>query len=129
MFCQGRSERLVRGIRVTAEGVGPSTDRQAERTRILDKRRWLPCWQRVELVETCSQEAMTRREAAAWARVSPDAYRRLGRDPQHLADLERGNTWRSGSCVILADTRLPSSSGGLSWGRHAKPFSFACRPQ
>jgi transposase InsO family protein len=37
---------------------------------MLDKRRWLPCWQRVELVERCLQEGMTRREAAAWRRVS-----------------------------------------------------------
>jgi transposase len=37
---------------------------------MLDKRRWLPCWQRVELVEKCLSEGMTRREAAAWRRVS-----------------------------------------------------------
>lgn len=37
---------------------------------MLDKRRWLPCWQRVELVEKCLSGGMTRREAAAWRRVS-----------------------------------------------------------
>jgi transposase InsO family protein len=37
---------------------------------MLDKRRWLPCWQRVELVEKCLSWGMTRREAAAWRRVS-----------------------------------------------------------
>lgn len=37
---------------------------------MLDKRRWLPCWQRVELVEKCLSEGMTRRQAAAWRRVS-----------------------------------------------------------
>ena len=37
---------------------------------MLDKRRWLPCWQRVELVQKCLGEGMTRREAAAWRRVS-----------------------------------------------------------
>jgi transposase len=37
---------------------------------MLDKRRWLPRWQRVELVEKCLSEGMTRREAAAWRRVS-----------------------------------------------------------
>jgi Helix-turn-helix domain len=37
---------------------------------MLEKRRWLPCWQRVVLVEKCLQEGMTRREAAAWRRVS-----------------------------------------------------------
>jgi transposase len=40
------------------------------RTRIQDKRRWLPGWQRVELVEKCLNEGMTRRQAAAWRRVS-----------------------------------------------------------
>jgi len=37
---------------------------------MLDKRRWLPCWQRVELVEKCVGGGMTRRQAAAWRRVS-----------------------------------------------------------
>jgi transposase InsO family protein len=35
-----------------------------------DKRRWLPRWQRVELVELCLEQGMTRRQAAAWRRVS-----------------------------------------------------------
>jgi transposase InsO family protein len=35
-----------------------------------DKRRWLPCWQRIELVEKCETEGLTRRQAAAWRRVS-----------------------------------------------------------
>jgi transposase InsO family protein len=35
-----------------------------------DKRRWLPRWQRVELVELCLEQGLTRREAAAWRRVS-----------------------------------------------------------
>ena len=35
-----------------------------------DKRRWLPRWQRIELVEKCLEEGMTRRQAAAWRRVS-----------------------------------------------------------
>ena len=34
------------------------------------KRRWLPGWQRFELVEKCLGEGMTRRQAAAWRRVS-----------------------------------------------------------
>jgi transposase InsO family protein len=50
-----------------------------------NKRRWLPCWQRVELVEKCLEEGMTRRQAAAWRRVSVstvqywiDRYRAAG---------------------------------------------------
>jgi transposase InsO family protein len=36
-----------------------------------DKRRWLPRWQRIELAEKCELEGMSRRQAAAWRRVSP----------------------------------------------------------
>jgi transposase len=35
-----------------------------------DKRRWLPSWQRVELVGLCLEQGFTRRQAAAWRRVS-----------------------------------------------------------
>jgi transposase InsO family protein len=35
-----------------------------------DKRRWLPRWQRIELVEKCIEEGLSRRQAAAWRRVS-----------------------------------------------------------
>jgi transposase InsO family protein len=35
-----------------------------------EKRRWLPRWQRVELVELCLEQGLTRRQAAAWRRVS-----------------------------------------------------------
>jgi transposase len=35
-----------------------------------DKRKWLPRWQRIELVELCLGQGLTRRQAAAWRRVS-----------------------------------------------------------
>src|SRR5438477_12255626 len=35
-----------------------------------NQRRWLPRWQRIELVEQCLGHGMTRRQAAAWRRVS-----------------------------------------------------------
>jgi len=35
-----------------------------------EKRRWLPRWQRIELVELCLVQGLTRRQAAAWRRVS-----------------------------------------------------------
>src|SRR3954449_9417872 len=35
-----------------------------------DKRKWLPRWQRIELVELCVEQGFTRRQAAAWRRVS-----------------------------------------------------------
>jgi transposase InsO family protein len=35
-----------------------------------DKRRWLSRWQRIELAEKCEVEGMSRRQAAAWRRVS-----------------------------------------------------------
>ena len=34
------------------------------------KRRWLPGWQRVELVSLCLDRGMSRREAASYRRVS-----------------------------------------------------------
>lgn len=34
------------------------------------KRKWLPVWQRIELVELCLNDGFTRRQAAAWRRVS-----------------------------------------------------------
>jgi transposase InsO family protein len=34
------------------------------------KRKWLPSWQRIELVELCVVQGLTRRQAAAWRRVS-----------------------------------------------------------
>ena len=34
------------------------------------KRRWLPGWQREELVRLCVEQGLTRRQAAAWRRVS-----------------------------------------------------------
>ena len=50
-----------------------------------DKRRWLPRWQRIELVELCLERGLTRRQAAAWRRVSVstvqywvDRYRAAG---------------------------------------------------
>ena len=48
-----------------------------------DKRRWLPSWQRVRLVQLCLGQGMSRRQAAAWQHVSVatvqywiDRYRR-----------------------------------------------------
>jgi transposase len=34
------------------------------------KRRWLPAWQRIELVSLCLDQGVSRREAASWRRVS-----------------------------------------------------------
>jgi transposase InsO family protein len=49
------------------------------------KRRWLPAWQRIELVSLCLDRGMSRREAASWRRVSVatvqywiDRYRAAG---------------------------------------------------
>lgn len=55
-----------------------------------DKRRWLPRWQRIELAEKCELEGMSRRQAAAWRRVSPSTVqywvdRRRGASPDALA--------------------------------------------
>jgi hypothetical protein len=54
-----------------------------------DKRRWLPRWRRVELAEKCELEGMSRRQAAAWRRVSPSTVqywvdRRRAASPDEL---------------------------------------------
>ena len=54
-----------------------------------DKRRWLPGWQRIELVEKCLEEGWSRRQAAAWRRVSPATVqywidRRRAASPEQL---------------------------------------------
>jgi len=59
-----------------------------------DKRRWLPRWQRIELVEKCLEEGMSRRQAAAWRRVSISTVqywvdRRRGASPEEL----RSGSW------------------------------------
>jgi transposase InsO family protein len=58
-----------------------------------DQRRWLPRWQRVELVEKCLNEGMTRRQAAAWRRVSPATVQYWIDHYRNASDEER----RSGS--------------------------------
>ena len=55
-----------------------------------DKRRWLPRWQRIELAEKCELEGMSRRQAAAWRRVSPSTVqywveRRRQASPEEVA--------------------------------------------
>jgi transposase InsO family protein len=54
-----------------------------------DQRRWLPRWQRVELVEKCLNEGMTRRQAAAWRRVSPSTVQYWIDRYRHASDAER----------------------------------------
>jgi len=55
-----------------------------------DKRRWLPRWQRIELAEMCLGEGLSRRQAAAWRRVSVSTVqywvdRRRGATPAEIA--------------------------------------------
>ena len=66
-----------------------------------DKRRWLPSWQRVELVELCLKRGVTRRQAAVWRRVSVstvqywvDRYRRASADERASGEwaLDRPST-------------------------------------
>ena len=65
------------------------------------ERRWLPSWQRVELVELCLKRGVTRRQAAVWRRVSVstvqywvDRYRRASADERASGEwaLDRPST-------------------------------------
>jgi len=56
-----------------------------------NKRRWLPRWQRVELVEKCLNEGFTRRQAAAWRRVSVSTVQYWVRRYERADEAERAS--------------------------------------
>jgi transposase len=56
-----------------------------------NKRRWLPAWQRVELVELCVRRGFTRRQAAAWRRVSVSTVQYWVSRWQHASEEDRGS--------------------------------------
>jgi transposase InsO family protein len=59
-----------------------------------DKRRWLPRWQRIELVEKCLSDELTRRQAAAWRRVSPSTVQYwIERHRQATDEERRTGSW------------------------------------
>lgn len=62
------------------------------------KRRWLPRWQRLELVELCLEHGMTRREAAQWRRVSVSTV-------QFWIDRRRAATADEVASGVWADSR------------------------
>jgi transposase InsO family protein len=53
------------------------------------KRKWLPSWQRIELVELCVGQGLTRRQAAAWRRVSVSTVQYWVRRYQAASEAER----------------------------------------
>jgi transposase InsO family protein len=58
-----------------------------------DKRRWLPRWQRVELVQKCLEEGLTRRQAAAYRQASEaDRARAIAFFASHGITIERWQT-------------------------------------
>ena len=60
------------------------------------KRKWLPSWQRVELVELCVEHGLTRRQAAAWRRVSVSTVQYWVGRYQAASELERQDgSWAS----------------------------------
>lgn len=63
-----------------------------------DKRRWLPRWQRVELVEQCLEAGMSRRQAAAWRRVSVSTV-------QYWVDRYRRSSASERACGAWAEDR------------------------
>ena len=111
------SDELARGLDelATRLGVLPLRSREVRlseggelgggdwrsQARMQDKRRWLPSWQRVELVELCLKRGVTRRQAAVWRRVSVstvqywvDRYRRASADERASGEwaLDRPST-------------------------------------
>ena len=55
------------------------------------KRKWLPGWQRIELVELCLEHGLTRREAAAWRRVSVSTVQHWVDRYRQASDVERAS--------------------------------------
>jgi transposase InsO family protein len=55
------------------------------------KRRWLPGWQRVELVALCLDRGMSRREAASYRRVSVSTVQYWIERYRHAGDTERAS--------------------------------------
>jgi transposase InsO family protein len=55
------------------------------------KRKWLPSWQRVELVELCLEHGFTRRQAAAWRRVSVSTVQHWIDRHRHASPAERAS--------------------------------------
>jgi transposase InsO family protein len=62
------------------------------------KRRWLPRWQRIELVELCLEHGLSRREAAQWRRVSVATV-------QYWIDRRRAATAEQVASGAWADSR------------------------
>jgi transposase InsO family protein len=73
------------------------------------KRRWLPGWQREELVHKCLEEGMTRRQAAAWRRVSTSTVQYWIDRYQEASEAER----RSGAWAEDRSSR-PRRSPAIS---------------
>jgi len=77
-----------------------------------DKRRWLPGWQRIELAEKCELDGWSRRQAAAWRRVSVSTVqfwvkRRRGASPAELAN---GSWAEDRPSIPLRQPRLSSAA-------------------
>jgi transposase InsO family protein len=55
------------------------------------KRKWLPSWQRIELVELVVEHGLTRRQAAAWRRVSVSTVQYWVRRYQAASESQRAD--------------------------------------
>jgi transposase InsO family protein len=56
-----------------------------------NKRRWLPGWQRQELVSLCLEQGLTRRQAAAWRRVSVSTVQYWVARFEHASEADRAS--------------------------------------
>jgi hypothetical protein len=73
--------KRLRCIRAETVAVGACKRSTSERSsvRMQSERRWLPGWQRIELVELCLERGVTRRQAGAWRCVSVAAVQHVER--------------------------------------------------
>ena len=108
---------------------------------MLDKRRWLPRWQRVELVQKCLGEGMTRRQAAAWRRVSVSTVQYWIERYRSASDQDRSSgTWaedrpstpyrQPARCSEQVHDRVCEARQRTGWGPRliASELQMATRP-
>jgi hypothetical protein len=90
---------------------------------MLGKRRTLPPWQRIELVESVEQ-GWTRRQAAAWRRVSPATVRTCVARKQSASEAAR----RDGSWALDRSSRPHRSPQLTSELAHDRVATVRQRP-
>src|SRR4051794_23949031 len=91
------------------------------------KRRWLPGWQRVELVALCLDRGTSRREAASYRRVSVSTVQYwIGRYGS-ASEAERATEWARTGAMRTAQRPPSVHEVGEAAGVHARELGHVDR--